>query len=88
MTCCAHVNADAPRSGPGSLAFSYDAVPLIGLSLGEFQDLQQIDDFLRRGERNASPAWPWSSGEEYRARLKEARQELDARAAAVASAEG
>ena len=38
---------DVPRTGPGSLAFSYEAVPLTSLLLEDFADLQAIDDFLR-----------------------------------------
>lgn len=36
-----HAYPDAPRGGPGSLAFAYEAVPLIGVLLKEFQDLQR-----------------------------------------------
>ncbi len=66
---------DAPRTGPGSLAFSHEAVPLIGLLLKDFKDLQEIDDFLRKEETYPDPQWPWSCPEEYRARLDEARRE-------------
>jgi hypothetical protein len=69
------VYPDAPLAGPGSIAFSYEAVPLIGVLLKEFSDLQEIDDFLRKGERQPDPAWPWKSPEEYRGRLEEARNE-------------
>ncbi len=64
--------ADSPTNGPGSLAFSYEAVPLIGAVLKDFTDLQALDDFLRTAERIADPEWPWSSATEYRARLEEA----------------
>ncbi len=69
-----HVYPEAPLSGPGSLAFSYEAVPLTGLLLRDFRDLQQIDDFVRRESCLPDPEWPWSSAAEYRARLDEARR--------------
>jgi hypothetical protein len=69
-----HAYPDAPLTGPGSLAFSYEAVPLTGLLVRECRDLQQIDDFLRGGERLAEVRWPWASAAEYRARLAEARR--------------
>jgi hypothetical protein len=69
------VYPDAPRAGPGSIAFSYEAVPLIGALLKEFRDLQEIDDFLRKGEQEPEPAWPWKSPEEYRSRLQQALNE-------------
>jgi hypothetical protein len=65
----------APLTGRGSLAFSYDAVPLIGVLLKDISDLEALDDFLRRGEPIADPEWPWASAEEYRARLEEAKRE-------------
>src|SRR5215831_12829061 len=71
----AHAYPDAPRTGPGSLAFSYEAVPLTGLLLRDFTDLAQIDDYLRRGELISEPEWPWANAAEYRARLDEARRE-------------
>jgi hypothetical protein len=70
-----HVYAHAPISGPGSMAFSYDAVPLINVLLKNFKNLQEIDDFLRQGERITDPQWPWFSAEEYRVRLALARGE-------------
>ena len=70
-----HAYPDAPLTGPGSLAFAYEAVPLTGILLKNCKDLQEIDDFLRKSERIADPEWPWSSAEEYRARLEEARAE-------------
>jgi hypothetical protein len=69
-----HAYPEAPLSGPGSLAFSYEAVPLTGLLLRDFQDLQEIDDFVRRGPPIPDPVWPWSSAAEYFARLEEARR--------------
>jgi hypothetical protein len=69
-----HVYPDAPREGPGSIAFSYEAVPLTGILLGEFKDLQEIDAFLCQGERITDPVWPWASAEEYRVRLEEAKR--------------
>jgi hypothetical protein len=79
-----HAYPDAPRTGPGSLAFSYEAVPLTSLLLRSFHDLQEIDDFVRRGERIRDPEWPWSSEEAYRVRLDEARREWAGRELAVA----
>jgi hypothetical protein len=49
---------DAPRTGPGSLAFAYEAVPLTGLLFRDFTDVQPIDDFLRQGERITDLRWP------------------------------
>jgi hypothetical protein len=69
-----HAHPDAPVSGPGSLAFSYEAVPLTNLLLRDRTDLQEIDDFLRTGDLIHDPIWPWSSADEYRARLQEARR--------------
>jgi hypothetical protein len=69
-----HIYPDAPREGPGSLAFSYDAVPLTSILLRHFKDLQAIDDFLRHGVPIPEPDWPWTSADEYRARLAEAKK--------------
>jgi hypothetical protein len=74
-----HVYPDAPLPGPGSLSFAYEAVPLTGILLEEFTELQAIDDFLRKAETIADPGWHWSSAEDYRARLAEARAEWTAR---------
>jgi hypothetical protein len=49
-------------------------VPLAGVLLKEFTDLQALDDFLRKEERIPDPEWPWASAEEYFARLEEARK--------------
>jgi hypothetical protein len=65
---------EVPLDGPGSLAFSYEAVPLASILLKEFQDLQEIDNFLRKGKLIPNPTWPWSSAQEYRTRLEEARR--------------
>ncbi len=67
---------DAPLTGPGSLAFSYDAVPLTGLLVRDFTDLSQIDEFLCRGELIPDPVWPWTDAIEYHARLEDARQAI------------
>lgn len=67
---------DVPTVGRGALRFSYDAIPLTSLLLKDFSDLQQIDDFLRRGAPVDDVVWPWSSAEEYHARLAEARREV------------
>ena len=69
-----HAYPDAPLTGPGSLAFSYGAVPLTALLVGHFKDLQQIDDFLRGGECIGEVRWPWASAADYRARLAEAQR--------------
>jgi hypothetical protein len=68
-----HIYPDAPRAGPGSLAFSYESVPLTALLVEDLGDLQAIDDFLRQGERIAEPVWPWPCPHSYRTRLEEAR---------------
>jgi hypothetical protein len=65
---------NAPRSGPGSLAFAYEAVPFTSLILRDFRDLQQLDEFVQKGESIADPEWPWSSAEAFQARLQEARR--------------
>jgi hypothetical protein len=72
----AHVYADAPLTGPGSLSFSYEAVPLTGLLVRDFTDLEQIDEFLCRGQLIPDPVWPWADAAEYRARLEEARRSI------------
>ncbi len=72
-----HAYPDAPKSGPGSLAFSYDAAPLIGILLKDFDDLQALDDFLRHEELIPAPVWPWASVDEYRSRTDEARREQE-----------
>src|SRR2546426_7307163 len=46
---------DAPTTGPGSLAFSYEAVLLTSLLLKDCKDLQAIDDFLRKQGRETNP---------------------------------
>jgi hypothetical protein len=69
-----HVYPDAPLVGPDSLAFSYEAVPLTTLLVQDLADLQAIDDFLRKGEKNPEPVWPWSSPQQYSSRLEEARR--------------
>ena len=71
-----HGYPNAPRTGPGSLAFSYEVVPLISVVLQPFRDLPALDDFLRNEERIPNPEWPWASAEEFRARLEEARREV------------
>ncbi len=65
-----------PASGPGSLAFSYEAVPLTHLLVKDKENLQEIDDFLRQGARILDPEWPWASAEEFRKRLAEAKKDL------------
>jgi hypothetical protein len=63
---------------------------LVALLLREFPDLQQIDDFLPQGERIADPEWPWTSADEYRSQLDEARWDTTEaeRARAVGSVPG
>src|ERR1700722_7291167 len=68
-----HAYPQVPLHGPGSLSFSYEAVPLTALLFQNAMDLDALDDFLRQGPRNAAPVWPRSSVEEYRTRLEEAR---------------
>jgi hypothetical protein len=58
-------------------------VPLTSLLLKDTTDLQQLDDFLRKGERITDPEWPWASVEEFRARLEEARRDWADRKALV-----
>jgi hypothetical protein len=70
-----HAYPQVPLTGPGSLAFAYEAVPLTGLLLKEFTDLQAIDDFVHQGATITDLRWPWSSPQEYRNRLQQARQE-------------
>jgi hypothetical protein len=70
-----HVYPQLPRSGPGSLSFSYEAVPLTSLLVKDLDNLQSIDDFLRHGDMASNVVWPWLSPTEYRARLEEARLE-------------
>ena len=71
-----HVYPQAPVSGPGSIAFSYDVVPLTHLLLKDKKNLQEIDDFLRQEAPIEDPEWPWASAEEFRRRLAEAKKEL------------
>lgn len=70
-----YVYPDVPLTGPGSLAFSYEAVPLTAILLRDYQRLEDIDSFLRKGERIENPEWPWSSAGEYRARVEAAKAE-------------
>jgi hypothetical protein len=74
-----HAYPDAPLAGPNSLGFAYDAVPLTGVLVQDFTDFQDIDDFLRKAALPTDVSWPWSSADEYRARLEEARQAWTAR---------
>ena len=70
-----HAYPDAPTTGPGSLALSYEAVPLAGLLLKDCKDFQEIDDFLRVQTRLTNPEWPWPSAQEFRSRLAEATRD-------------
>jgi hypothetical protein len=70
-----HAYSDIPLSGAGSLAFSYEALPLIGIVLKRITDLDELDRFLCKEELIADPEWPWASAVEYRARLEEARRD-------------
>ena len=42
-----HVYPNAPVQEPGSLSFSYEAVPLTSMLVRDMRDLQEIDSFLR-----------------------------------------
>src|SRR5439155_6431639 len=70
-----HAYPDAPTSGPGSLAFAYEVVPLTSVLVADFTGLEKLDDFVRGGKQITDPKWPWSSGEEFRAQLAKAREE-------------
>lgn len=74
-----HAYPDAPRQGPGSLVFSYEAAPLMGMLVKDFTDLQELDSFLRKEDRITNPQWPWSSAAEYRDRLEEAKTAVRSR---------
>lgn len=65
---------EASRQGPRSLSFSYEVVPLTSILFKDSQDLQEIDDFVRKEERITAPEWPWASAEEFRSRLQEMRR--------------
>lgn len=67
-----YVYPSAPSSGPGSLEFAYNAIPLTGLLLKELHGLQEIDDYCRNPDRPASVEWPWSSAD--LTKLAEARR--------------
>jgi hypothetical protein len=58
-------------------------VPLTSILLREFKDLQEIDDFLRRGEPIRDPEWPWASADEYRLRLEQANKAIPIQEAPV-----
>lgn len=77
------VYPDVPTTGPGSLAFSYEANPLTSIVLRDRQDLQEIDNFLRKEKPVSEVKWPWSSPQEYKARLEEARREWTSRRGAA-----
>src|ERR1700736_392517 len=68
-----HAYPNAPTSGPGSLESSYEMVPLTSPLLKDCNDLEAMDDFLRVQQTFKNPEWPWSSPDEFRARLEEAR---------------
>jgi hypothetical protein len=74
-----NVYPHVPTSGPGSLAFSYDAVPLIHFVIKDKKNLQEIDDFLRQSNLIVDAEWPWASAEDFRRRLAEARKEISQR---------
>src|ERR1700694_5606106 len=74
-----HAYPHVPLHGPGSLSFSYEAVPLTALLFQTETDLNALDSFLRQSPTNAAPAWPWASVEQYRNRLEEARAQWAAR---------
>ena|SRR5437660_10332173 len=70
-----NVFSEAPRSGKGSLAYSYAVGPLVNLLLRDFHELEELDRFLRQGPISANPGWPWHSAKEFHSRLEEARKE-------------
>jgi hypothetical protein len=72
-----HRYPDAPRTGPKSLAFAYEVIPLTSLVLEGCQDLQAVDDTLRHEEPISEVEWPWASVDDFRARLQEARRYWD-----------
>jgi hypothetical protein len=77
------VYPDAPLTGRGSLSFSYDAVPLTNILFKGWISLQEINDFLRQEEMIPDPEWPWSSAEDFRNRLEEAKKTLGHEVSAV-----
>ena len=79
-----HAYPDVPLEGPGSLAFSYETVPLTGVLMKDLKDLQEIDDFLRKQELIPNPEWPWPSAKEYQCRLEEARNQIQSRETSLA----
>jgi hypothetical protein len=76
-----HAYPDAPLGGPDSLRFAYEVVPLTTLLVADFTDLGAIDDFVRNAPLCGDVEWPWSSAEEFRGRLEEARRKWGARRA-------
>ena len=68
--------SDVPRQGAGSLAFSYEAIPLTGMLVNEMRSLEEIDDFFCKRPLITDPEWPWTDGAEYLARLAEAKRFL------------
>src|SRR5947208_460217 len=77
-----HAYPDAPVAGPGSLAFAYEAVPLTSVLIMDFTEVQEIDDFLRKGDLIPKVTWPWPSLDKFQERLNEARQDWTIRRAA------
>src|SRR5262245_25011055 len=69
-----HAYPDAPLTGRNSLAFAYEVVPLTTMLVADFGDLEAFDDFVRNAPLITDVEWPWSSGEEFRGRLEEARR--------------
>jgi hypothetical protein len=77
------VYPDIPTSGPGSLVFSHEAIPLTSLLLRGQTNLDDIDHFLREEKRIMDVIWPWTSPQQYKARLEEAHREWAGRRGAV-----
>ena len=79
----ANAYPQVPNTGRDSLGFAYEVVPLTGMLLIDFDDLEAIDRFARKADLIQDVRWPWTSPEEFRQRLEEARREWRERRANV-----